>query len=446
MTQYPIVLLTSLLALATITHAAIAGDLPKVTLQGDWQIRIGQGEITSRGTRYKVATPALLSVDPPTIVIVQDEAYDTLPVYNPQAAGWAAGAALKGLINEETTAAGMLIPETVRIKKAAGNADDYVKDKDYAIETTWASVGRLAGGAISDNTKVWVNYSYGKGRLDSIIVDKAGKVSIRKGKPENALQLPAKLNANEALIANIWVSGRLAKLTDAELYPILAESYRVHKAGERSSFLPKTLTKLDSGKPLTVLAWGDSVTNGGAASDETHRYQNQFVALLKHKYPKSDITLRTSAWGGSRSIDFVNQPAGSEYSYKDKVLGSKPDLIVMEFVNDSYLTPEQVEKQYSGFLKDFQEIGAEWIIITPHFVRPDWMNAPDARVSQDPRPYVKALREFAIKHDVALADTSLRWGHLMSEGIPYLTLLANSINHPDDRGHEMFAQSLMELF
>jgi hypothetical protein len=47
---------------------------------------------------------------------------------------------------------------------------------------------------------------------------------------------------------------------------------------------------------------------------------------------------------------------------------------------------------------------------------------------------------------VALADASLRWGHLLQEGIPYPTLLANSINHPDDRGHQLFALSLMELF
>ena len=74
------------------------------------------------------------------------------------------------------------------------------------------------------------------------------------------------------------------------------------------------------------------------------------------------------------------------------------------------------------------------------------MNQTSVRVEEDPRPYVHGLRQFAAKHNVAIADASLRWGHLVKEGIPYVTLLSNSINHPDDRGHEMFAQSLMDLF
>jgi len=74
------------------------------------------------------------------------------------------------------------------------------------------------------------------------------------------------------------------------------------------------------------------------------------------------------------------------------------------------------------------------------------MNVPTYRIETDPRPYVAALRAFAARHHVALADASLRWGHLVKEGIPYMSLLSNSINHPDDRGHELFARSLMELF
>jgi len=74
------------------------------------------------------------------------------------------------------------------------------------------------------------------------------------------------------------------------------------------------------------------------------------------------------------------------------------------------------------------------------------MNKPNARIEEDPRPYVAGLRQFAAKHNVALADASLRWGHLAKEGIPYETLLVNALNHPDDHGHRLFALSLMELF
>jgi hypothetical protein len=67
-------------------------------------------------------------------------------------------------------------------------------------------------------------------------------------------------------------------------------------------------------------------------------------------------------------------------------------------------------------------------------------------IDDDPRPYVKGLRRFAARNPVALADASLRYGRLWRQGIPYSTLMLNSINHPDARGMGLFADSLMALF
>jgi hypothetical protein len=67
-------------------------------------------------------------------------------------------------------------------------------------------------------------------------------------------------------------------------------------------------------------------------------------------------------------------------------------------------------------------------------------------IDNDPRPYVAGLREFAAKHAVALADASRRYGRLWRQGIPYSSLMLNSINHPDERGMKIFADSLMALF
>ena len=110
-------------------------------------------------------------------------------------------------------------------------------------------------------------------------------------------------------------------------------------------------------------------------------------------------------------------------------------------------TPEQVEQRYGKLLADFTAIGAQWIILTPHYVRPDWMGLTRQRdIDADPRPYVAGLRQFAARHPVALADASLRWGRLWRQGIPYNTLNVNAINHPDARGMKIFADSLMALF
>ncbi len=129
------------------------------------------------------------------------------------------------------------------------------------------------------------------------------------------------------------------------------------------------------------------------------------------------------------------------------MLALKPDLIVSEFVNDAGFSPAQVNERYGKLLCDFQGIGAEWIILTPHYVRPDWMGLTRERdVDNDPRPYVAGLREFAARNPVALADASRRYGRLWRQGIPYSTYMLNSINHPDARGMKLFADALMAIF
>ena len=95
----------------------------------------------------------------------------------------------------------------------------------------------------------------------------------------------------------------------------------------------------------------------------------------------------------------------------------------------------------------YDVLNAEWIILTPHYVRPDWMGLDRERdIDQDPRPYVAGLRQFAAAHPVAVADAALRYGRLWRQGLPYSTLMLNSINHPDGRGMKIFADALMELF
>jgi hypothetical protein len=45
-----------------------------------------------------------------------------------------------------------------------------------------------------------------------------------------------------------------------------------------------------------------------------------------------------------------------------------------------------------------------------------------------------------------LADAARRYGRLWRQGIPYLTLMENGINHPNLAGHQILADSLLALF
>jgi lysophospholipase L1-like esterase len=252
-------------------------------------------------------------------------------------------------------------------------------------------------------------------------------------------------------VANVWLPGRITKLGPEHLYPVLETAYPEPPQASPTlaeRLCPKTMAKLRAGQPLRILAWGDSVTVGTYVPDWQHnRWQEQFVTRLRERFPQAKVELLTEAWGGRNTSSYLAEPPGSEHNYQEKVLALKPDLIVSEFVNDAGLNPQQTEERYSKLLADFQGIGAEWIILTPHYVRIDWMGLKSEReIDNDPRPYVTGLRQFCEKHQVALADASKRYGRLWRQGLPYSTLMLNSINHPDARGMKLFADSLMALF
>lgn len=424
--------------------AAAAAEPPSLRVSGDWEV-----EVSLQTPKPRVVK---LRVPPAELVEVKAERHAALPVFNPKTGGWAKGARLQRLIAQETTTPYLLEPPSLVVRAGAGDdAEIFRLGEDYQADLDWGTIGRLPTGRITESQPVFVSYRYAPLRLDTVVLARDGKVTLRKGEPRASAVRPPDAAADEQRLANIWLPGRVAKLGPEHLFAILEHAYPAPPKPQPTpaeKLTTKTLAKLRSGEKLRILAWGDSVTVGTYVPDPAReRWQEQFVSQLRSRFSKANIELVTEAWGGRNTGSYLAEPPGSEHNYREKVLAMKPDLIVSEFVNDAGLNPAQVEERYSALLRDFQGMGAEWIILTPHYVRPDWMGLNRERdIDNDPRPYVAGLREFTAKHQVALADASLRYGRLWRQGIPYSTLMLNSINHPDARGMQLFADALMELF
>jgi lysophospholipase L1-like esterase len=424
--------------------AGSAATPANLELAGDWKVRV-----TVSKPRACVKT---VRVTPPVTVTVSRERLDSLPLFNPNVGGWAKGAQLRGVQAQETTTPYLLDPESLVLRAGPKRGSPLLfRSQDYEADLVWGTLGRRPVGAIKEGQPVFASYRHAQLRIDAVVLTRGGRIVLRKGESRPAAPLPPELKPGERHLANIWLPGRLSRLEPEHLFPILETAYPEPPKPEPTPaemLLPKTMSKLQSGERLRILAWGDSVTVGTYVPNwERNRWQEQFVARLRARFPQANIELRTEAWGGRNTGSYLGQPPGSEHNYKEKVLAPQPDLIVSEFVNDAGLSPEQVNERYGKLLADFQGIGAEWIILTPHYVRPDWMGLKCERdVDDDPRPYVAGLREFAARNQVAVADASCRYGRLWRQGIPYSTLMLNSINHPDARGMKLFADALMELF
>jgi lysophospholipase L1-like esterase len=438
-----LLLVASLFCLGLTPIKPVSPTTVKIT--GDWEI-----EVTAPDN-VKIK-PAILKVTPNTLFTVTAQKYASLPIYKTTGGGWARGVQLTPLKAQETTTPFLLVTNSFVLRTGPEeSAVTFVRGKDYEIDLVWGTIGRLTNGGIKEGQAVYASYQHSLLRLDTIVLTTGNQIEYRPGTPLAAAPLPPVLKEGERRLANLWLPGHVTKLSPDHLFPILEANYPEPAKPSPTvaeKLVPKALKKLQSGEPIRILAWGDSVTVGTYVPDyEKNRWQNQFVTRLRERFPKAKIELITEAWGGRNTGSYLAEPPGSEHNYQEKVLAVKPDLIVSEFVNDAGLNPAQVEQRYGKLLADFKEIGAEWIILTPHYTRPDWMGLNRERdIDNDPRPYVKGLREFTAKHNVALADASLRYGRLWRQGIPHSTIMLNSINHPDARGMKLFADALMELF
>ena len=317
--------------------------------------------------------------------------------------------------------------------------------KDYVVHPVSGSLGIGPDPSVTANAPITIDYTYRLRRLDSKIKSADGTVEIRAGKPALSIPEPPALKAGEVRLANIFVDYGCDG-TGAEVYPV-EESSDEAETGTTVGRIPKTMAKIATGEPVKIVCWGDSVTVGGDASSPEYRYSSVFARRLKAKYPDKPIEVETIAVGGSNSRQWLwpEKYPGREGCDWQRIVEAKPNLVTLEFVNDAGLSGATLEQVYDEIFGRVQALGAELILITPHFTKPEMMGFKTLR-EPEKRSYVLGLRAYAEKHNLALADASSRWEHLWKEGLPYVTLLRNGINHPDDRGHAMFADELMKCF
>ena len=420
------------------------------SLRGPWRIRL---MLTAHRRHLEV------EVSPAEGLEEVGEAHDALPVFNADAAGWTKGAKLRRLLAQECTTPGLLHPDSVAVSASSGAA--LTRGVDWEIDEQWGTIGRLEGsGALTDSdSAVSITYTWTPLRLDSLVLTADGHgVELRQGRPHGSAPPEPPLRPGERRLMNVWLPGRIAEegLNPSFLFPVLDPDPDAASALVDGS-LPRTLAKLRAGAAVSIVAWGDSVTDGSYLPSPADRWQEQFVAALRERFPASEISLRTEGWGGRSTTSYLQEPAGSPRHFPTCVLGgSAPDLVISEFVNDASLSAEQVAEQYGQLGEVFGEAGSEWAILSPHYVRPGpvegWMEGLEQEnglaVEEDPRPYTAALRAFVAAADagVALGDAARLWGQLYRHGLPYTTLLLNSINHPNRRGMATFAEALLPLF
>lgn len=203
--------------------------------------------------------------------------------------------------------------------------------------------------------------------------------------------------------------------------------------------LPATRQKLRAGESLRVVAFGDSITAGGDASEPDLIFWARWAGALRQKYPRSKIEAINGATGGDSTVQGLER-------LQSKVLAQKPDLVLLGFgMNDhnreGYGVPLQAFADNLRLMIDRirADSRAEIILFSAFPPNPKWHFG-----SHNMAAYAEATEQVAREKQCAFVDVFHRWQQIASRKKPE-DLLANNINHPNDFGHGIYFEALQAL-
>ena len=204
----------------------------------------------------------------------------------------------------------------------------------------------------------------------------------------------------------------------------------------RPEALSRTLGKLRSRQPVTIVALGDSITNGAQLWNlrppERQReaiYHQQLGAMLREKFGYDGITVINAGVGGNQSFQ------GLARLDKD-VLSHKPDLVLVLFgANDAnYGSLGRFKGAMEQIVSRLRAAGSEVVLMTTLAV---------AFEPAKTAPFAEFVRELSARQRTALADTG---SAMLYRGEGFIgELLADTV-HINQRGHDLLARVLLALF
>jgi lysophospholipase L1-like esterase len=203
--------------------------------------------------------------------------------------------------------------------------------------------------------------------------------------------------------------------------------------------LPRTRERLAAGQPLTLTVTGDSISEGYNASGFVGAppwqppYASLVAAGLEQRHGVA-VTLRNLAVAGTTSTD--------GWGVADDVAATAPHLVLVAFgMNDAgYMEPAEYQANIARIVDTVgQRVStAEFVLVAPMLPHPDWHYTPLERF----HAYRDVLASLC-GDGVGLADVTRLWADVLTRK-RFCDLTGNGINHPNDFGHRLYAQCVLE--
>jgi lysophospholipase L1-like esterase len=197
--------------------------------------------------------------------------------------------------------------------------------------------------------------------------------------------------------------------------------------------LPHVAAKLAANKPVVIVAFGSSSTQGYGATSPEFNYPNRLAALLHRKYPAIAITVINRGKGGEDAPEMMKR-------LRSEVIDAKPDMVIWQVGTNAVLRnldPASTARTVEDGVATIQASGADLVLVDPQYAP-----AVNARGENAGR-MVHLLSKVAHYRHVGIFprfEVMRDWHDRQS--LPFDTFVTKDGLHMNDWGYACFAQLL----
>lgn len=191
-------------------------------------------------------------------------------------------------------------------------------------------------------------------------------------------------------------------------------------------------------RTINLVFHGHSVPSGYFKTPDVNTlsaYPYVVLQKIKSMYPYAVVNVIVTAIGGENSVQ------GAERFERD-VLLHKPDLVFIDYgLNDRRPGLEKSYTAWSQMIRQAKDQEVKVILLTP---------SPDKRVDfgsadNELKKNTDQIIGLATENRVGLVDSYRAFEFLYSDK-EELTKYMSQVNHPNELGHELIANEIMEYF
>jgi lysophospholipase L1-like esterase len=136
------------------------------------------------------------------------------------------------------------------------------------------------------------------------------------------------------------------------------------KGGAKSmGSLPHVASKLASGGPVVIVAFGSSSTAGYGVTSPEFTYPNRLAKQLRRQYPTADITVVNQGKGGEDAPEMMKR-------IQTEVIDMKPDLVIWQVGTNAVLRnldPAETALMVEDGVARIQAAGADLVLVDPQY-------------------------------------------------------------------------------